>query len=118
MPDMLSRLIYPIDKSHLAPLRLLHFLSLAVVVSRLTPPDWHGLMRPGMVALIRCGENSLAIYCLGVLLSFIGQVILVEFSGSFAMQIGTGIAGIALIIAAATTMTLTSKLDRHGPRLF
>lgn len=40
MPDWLSALTYPIDKSHLSPLRLLHFLALAVVVSRLTPPDW------------------------------------------------------------------------------
>ena len=118
MPDALSRLIYPIDKSHLAPLRVLHFLSLAIVVSRLAPPDRHGLMKPGIIAMIRCGENSLAIYCLGVLLSFISHVILVRFSGIFAMQIATGIAGIALIIAVATLMTLTSKLDRHGPKLF
>ncbi|WP_407179114.1 hypothetical protein [Bradyrhizobium sp. STM 3562] len=30
-------MIYPIDKSHLAPFRLLHFLSIGLV-SRLTPP--------------------------------------------------------------------------------
>jgi hypothetical protein len=66
MPDALSRLIYPIDKSHLAPMRLLHFLALAIVVSRLTPPDWHGLMKPSIVAMIRCGENSLAMYCLSI----------------------------------------------------
>jgi hypothetical protein len=71
MPDALLRLIYPIDKSHLAPMRLLHFLALAIVVSRLTPPDWHGLMKPSIVAMIRCGENSLAMYCLSILLSFI-----------------------------------------------
>jgi hypothetical protein len=29
MPDAVSKLIYPIYKSHLAPLRLLHFLALA-----------------------------------------------------------------------------------------
>jgi hypothetical protein len=40
------KLIYPIDKGHLAPLRLLHFLALAIFVSRLTPPNWHGLMQP------------------------------------------------------------------------
>ena len=42
MPAAVSKLIYPIYKSHLAPLRLLHFLALAILVSRLTPPDWHG----------------------------------------------------------------------------
>jgi hypothetical protein len=53
----------------------LHFLALAILVSRLTPPDWHGLMKLWMMAAIRCGENALAIYCLGVLLSFMGFVI-------------------------------------------
>lgn len=62
MPDAASKLIYPIYKGHLAPLRLLHFLALAILVSRLTPPDWNGLMKPWMIAMVRCGENSAAIY--------------------------------------------------------
>ncbi|MEA2796570.1 MAG: hypothetical protein QOI87_3950 [Bradyrhizobium sp.] len=118
MPDALSKLIYPVDKSNLSPLRLLHFLALAVVVARLTTPDWQGLMKPWMTALIRCGENSLAMYCFGVLLSFMGRVVLVEFSGTIAMQVAVSIAGVALMIAAATLMTWTSQLDRPGPKLF
>jgi len=118
MPEALSKLIYPIDKSNLAPLRVLHFLALAIVVSRLTPPGWHGLMKPWMIAMIRCGENSLAMYCFGVLLAFLGHVILVKISDATAMQCAVSIAGIALMIAAATLMTWTSKLDRHGPKLF
>jgi hypothetical protein len=118
MPDTLSKLIYPIDKSHLAPLRLLHFLGLAIVVSRLTPPDWRGLMKPSMMAMVRCGENSLAIYCLGILLSFIGFVILSQFSSTIAMQVAVSMAGIVLMTAAATLMTWTSKQDRPGPKLF
>ena len=118
MPDALSKVIYPIDKSHLAPERLLHFLALAIVVSRLTPPDWRGLMKPWMTAMIRCGENSLAMYCLSILLSFIGYVILVRFSSTIAMQAAVSIVGIALMIATATLMTLTAKQDRPGPKLF
>ena len=115
---MVSKLIYPIYKSHLAPVRLVHFLALAIVVSRLTPRDWHGLMSPWMTAMIRCGENSLAMYCLSVLLSFMGFVILTKFSGSFAMQAAVSIAGIALMCVAATLLTWEAKLDRRGPRLF
>jgi hypothetical protein len=118
IPEAVSSLIYPIYKSHLAPVRLVHFLALAVVVSRLTPPDWHGLMRPWMTAMIRCGENSLAIYCLSVLLSFVGFVILSEVSGSLAMQVAVSMAGIAVMIAVATLMTWESKLDQRGPKLF
>ena len=118
IPEAVSKLIYPIYKSHLAPVRLLHFLALAVVVSRLTPRDWHGLMSPWLTAMIRCGENSLAIYCLSVLLSFMGFVILTQFSGTLAMQAVVSMAGIVLMVAAATLMTWEAKLDRRGPKLF
>jgi len=118
IPDAVAKLIYPIDKGHLAPLRLLHFLALAILVSRLTPPDWHGLMKPWMMAMIRCGENSLAIYCLGVLLSFMGFVILSQCSGAFAVQVIVSVAGIGVMVAASTLITWTSKRDRPGPKLF
>ena len=63
-------------------------------------------------------ENSLAIYCLGILLSFMGFVILSQFSSTIAMQVAVSMAGIALMIAAANIMTWTSKQDRPGPKLF
>ncbi len=118
VPDAVSKLIYPIYKGHLAPLRLLHFLSLAIVVVRLTPRHWHGLPKPMVTALIRCGENSLAMYCFGVLLAFMGVVILDRFSAYLAMQCAVSIAGIALMIVAATLLTWEAKLDRRGPKLF
>ena len=118
IPNAVSKLIYPIDKSHLAPVRLLHFLALAIVVSRLTPPDWRGLSNPWLTAMIRCGENSLAMYCLSVLLSFGGLVILNRISSSFAMQAAVSVAGIALMIAVATLLTWEAKRDRRGPKLF
>jgi hypothetical protein len=118
MPAPVTSLIYPIYKSHLAPVRLLHFLALAVVVSRLAPPEWLGTMRPLMTAMIRCGENSLSMYCLGVLLSFMGHVILTDVSGDIAMQFVVSICGIAAMIFAATLLTWESQLDRRGPKLF
>ena len=68
--------------------------------------------------MIRCGENSLAIYCFSVLLSFVGFVILTRISNGFAMQAVVSIAGIALMIAAATVTTWEAKQDRRGPKLF
>jgi hypothetical protein len=57
-------------------------------------------------------------YCLGVLLSFMGHVILVKVSDAIAMQVAVSVAGVAIMIAAATLMTWTAKVDRHGPKLF
>ncbi|CCE11324.1 conserved membrane hypothetical protein [Bradyrhizobium sp. STM 3843] len=118
VPSAITNLIYPIYKSHLAPVRLLHFLSLVLVVSRLAPPVWHGAITPLTTAMIRCGENSLSMYCFGVLLAFLAQVALAEVSGSFAMQVAVSFGGIALMILAATLLTRESQLDRRGPKLF
>jgi hypothetical protein len=118
LPETLSKLIYPIDKSNLDPLRLLHFLALALVVVRLMPHNWRGLSSLWATATIRCGENSLTIFCLSVLLSLIGHVVLEAMSGAVSMQIVVSIAGIAFMIAAATLLTWAAKLDGRRPQLF
>jgi hypothetical protein len=118
LPDALSKLIYPIDKSNLDPLRLLHFLALALIVVRLMPHNWRGLSSPWSTAAIRCGENSLVIFCLSVLLSLTGHVILEKMSGTVLMQAVVSISGIALMIATATLLTWTARRERGKPRLF
>lgn len=118
LPETLSKLTYPIDKSDLDPLRLLHFLALALVVVRLMPKNWRGWSLPWATATIRCGENSLAIFCLSVLLSFICRVILEKVSGTVLMQIVVSAAGITLMIAAATLLTRAARLEGHKPQLF
>jgi hypothetical protein len=118
LPDALSKLIYPIDKSNLDPLRLLHFLALALIVVRLMPHNWRALSSPWSTAAIRCGENSLPIFCLSVLLSLTGHVILEKMSGTVLMQVAVNVTGIALMIATATLLTWTARLERGKPRLF
>jgi hypothetical protein len=88
------------------------------VVSRLTPRQWRGRIQPLMMAMIRCGENSLSIYCLGVLLAFVAHVILIDVSGKFVMQIAVSLGGIAIMVLAATLLIWEAQLDRRGPRLF
>jgi hypothetical protein len=117
LPDTLSKLIYPIDKSNLDPLRLLHFLAVAVIVVRLMPHNWRGLSSLWATAAIRCGENSLAIFCLSVLLSLTGHVILEKMSGTVLMQAVVSITGIALLIATATLLTWTARLEKGKPLL-
>jgi hypothetical protein len=100
--QMLAELVYPPDKSNLAPLRLLHFVALAILVAWVVPRDWRWLTTPVMRGAIRCGENSLAIYCIGVLLALAGHMVLIDISDGLAMQITLSLAGILVMIAAAT----------------
>src|SRR4051812_10018421 len=110
----LVRLLSSLDKSKLDPLRLLHFLALAVVAARLVPRDWRGLTTPLMRAAIRCGQNSLPIYCLGVLLTYASQVALLDISDGLAMQIALSLTGIAAMIATATLLnSISTKTTRR-----
>ena len=112
VPQTLTKLLYPLDKSNLDPLRLLHFFALAILAAWLVPRDWRGLTTPVMRCAIRCGENSLPIYCLGVLLVLASHIALVDISDGLAMQIALSLGGILVMIAAATLLNLTRTKPR------
>ena len=113
IPQALAKLLYPMDKSNLDPLRLLHFLAVAVLAAWLVPRNWRGLTTPVMRGAIRCGQNSLPIYCLGVLLTFASHVVLLDISDGLAMQIALSLAGIAAMIATATLLNSISIKPRQ-----
>jgi hypothetical protein len=108
IPQALAKLVSSVDKSDLDPSRLLHFLSLAILVAWLVPRNWRGLTTLAMRGAIRCGENSLAIYCLGVLLALASHIALLNISDVLAMQIVLSLAGILVLIAAATLLSSIS----------
>jgi hypothetical protein len=118
IPKFLAKLIYPIDKSDLDPLRLLHFLAIAILVARFVPRDWKGLATPILRGAIRCGENSLEIYCAGVLLALAGHILLVKTTSSLAMQVAVSVGGAATLVAIATLLTSIKIESRSQPRLF
>jgi hypothetical protein len=113
IPQALATLLYPLDKSNLDPLRLLHFLAIAVLATWLVPRNWRGLTTPVMRGAICCGQNSLPIYCLGVLLTFASHVVLLGISDGLAMQIALSLAGIAAMIATATLLNSISIKPRQ-----
>jgi len=113
IPQALSQLIYPLDKSNLDPLRLLHFLAIAVLAAWLVPRDWSWLKTPVMCGAICCGQNSLPIYCVGVLLAFASHMALLGISDGLAMQIVLSLGGIGAILATATLLSLIDIKPRH-----
>jgi hypothetical protein len=117
IPPVLAKLIHPLDKSNLDPLRLLHFLAIAVLAAWLVPRNWRGLTTPVMRGAIRCGQNSLPIYCLGVLLTFASHVVLLDISDGLAMQMALSLAGIAAMIATATLLNSISIKSRQPARM-
>ena len=102
---MSATLIYPIDKTNLDVLRILHFLSLAVITVWFVPRDWPALQSRLFWPAIICGQHSLEIFCLGVFLSFAGHFMFTEVSNRLPMQIAVSLAGIAIMVAAAALIS-------------
>jgi hypothetical protein len=116
IPQTLTKLLFPLDKSNLSPLRLLHFLALAIVAVRFVPRDCRALSTPVMRLARCCGQNSLPIYCLGVLLALASHLALLDISDRVAMQIGLSLGGILVMIVAATLLNSISIKPRRQPR--
>jgi len=115
VPKFVGDAIYPIDKTNLDVLRILHFLSLAVVTVWFVPRDWPPLRARVLRPVIICGQHSLEIFCLGVFLSFAGHFVFTEVSNRVPMQIVVSATGIAIMVAFAALISWYRGVERQGP---
>ena len=115
VPKIVSDAIYPIDKTNLDVLRILHFLSLAVITVWVVPRGWPGLKLPVFWPAIVCGQHSLETFCLGVFLSFAAHFVFTEVSNQVLMQITVSALGIVIMIAVAALVSWYKQLERRGP---
>jgi hypothetical protein len=114
IPGWMMKVIYPVDKTDLDMFRLTHFLALAVLVVCFMPADWSALRRPLFRPLILCGQHSLPLFCLGVMLPFAAHWVLTQYSGSIAAQFGVSAMGIAIMIVVARALQFAEDV----PNLF
>ena len=61
--------------------------------------------------VIRMGQNSLYIFCLGIFLSYLGHLYLVEFHSGTAAHLGVSAAGVAIMAAVAGTMDWVRRAE-------
>jgi len=114
VPRVVGDIIYPIDKTNLYVLRILHFLSLALVTVYFVPRDWPALKSRVFWPAIVCGQHSLGIFCLGVFLSFAGHFVFTEVSNRVIMQFLVSALGIAVMVAAAALISWYKIIERQG----
>jgi hypothetical protein len=94
-PAWLVDAFNPDDRINLAPYRVLHFAVIALLVTRVVAKDWRGLEWKIFKPVIRCGQQSIAVFCVGVFLSFAGHFILTISSDSLLTQVFVSVAGMA-----------------------
>jgi hypothetical protein len=116
VPAVIVQTIYPIDKGDLDILRLLHFLALALLCWRLLPCSLPMLRRRFFRPLVQCGEYSLVIYCVSVVLSFAAHAILNTGWNNLASQTLVSVAGIAVMAAIAEMLARNDRTVTSHPR--
>ena len=111
-PAILLKQLWPTNKTNLAPIRLIHFLAVAIVVVHVVSTEsrflrWR-LARP----IVLCGQQSLHVFCLGIVLSVLGHFVLTEWSGGLPMQLLVNVIGVASMIGMAALITWYRAMER------
>jgi hypothetical protein len=115
-PHWLYSTFNPNDKTNLAPYRFIHFVVIVIMVIRFVPKDWPGLEWKVFDPLIVCGQQSLAVFCVGVFLSFVGHFELSMSSGSLFAQIFVSVTGIAIMTIVAYYISWSKRQDKPLPK--
>jgi hypothetical protein len=106
-PALLSHQLLPFvdDKANLAPLRVVSFFALAVTAVHFVGHNNRFLRSRIARLIIPCGQQSLQVFCLGILLSVLGRILLTSFRDGVLMQLAIDLAGIMLMMAVAGLLT-------------
>src|SRR5207248_10390229 len=115
-PQWLYSTFNPNDKTNLAPYRFLHFVVIVILVIRFVPKDWPGLQWRVFDSVVVCGQQSLAVFCVGIFLSFVGHFELMMSSGSLFAQIFVSVTGIAIMTIVAYYISWSKKQDKPLPK--
>jgi hypothetical protein len=112
IPHWILQPFDPNDKTNLAPYRVLHFVALAIVVTRFLPAKSPMLQWPALTPLIKCGQNSLQVFCIGIVLSFCAHAAIETSLNSLWVQIFVGVIGILAMTAGACYWAWYKRHDR------
>lgn len=100
-----SNVLWPLlSKTDLGLLRFINVIAIAQLVACLIRPQASFLKSPAAWPFIVCGRNSLYIFCLGILLTVLGHLVLNELFGGIAMQIAVSTAGVGIMIGVAALL--------------
>jgi hypothetical protein len=111
IPESVVDIFIPNDKTNLAFCRVVHLTSLVVIVVSLIPIELPGLKSPVLKPLIRCGQQSLPVFCVGLFLSFIAHFVLEFGTERMLAQLVVGAAGLWIMTIVAYYRTWSKAVD-------
>lgn len=98
VPTLLTRLLWPVNKTSLPLVRLANVLALALIVSRLVKRDAAFFRRRVSWLVVLCGQNSLEVFCLTILLSVMGNVVFTVMGDDLPTQALVNASGVILLM--------------------
>ncbi|MDB5568420.1 MAG: OpgC protein [Tardiphaga sp.] len=115
LPHWILQPFDPDDKTNLAPYRIVHFIALAMVVTRFLRLGSPILQWRALAPLIRCGQHSLQVFCTGIVLSFCAHAVIELSLNSLWVQIVVGAIGISLMTAVAYYFDVVETAGSRAP---
>ena len=112
LPDAQIRALLPTDRENLGPARILHLLCLALLFSYLVPADWKGFHSKFLQPIIKCGDEWLASFCVGIFLALAGHMILITSQNTVLMQVLVSLAALTLMTVVAYYVSWSRDQDR------
>jgi hypothetical protein len=115
MPKIIADVLYPISKTDLSPVRLLHFLALAYCIAKLLPTATAWMNSWPARQTSRMGRFSLEVFCLGVLLAPLADMANALAGDTWPMQVCTALVGLGLMVLLGGWLDWNKRLGASAP---
>jgi len=111
-PGLLLKELWPVNKNNLSLIRVIPFFAAVVVVAIIIPANTAFLRSLAAKPLVLCGQQSLEIFCLGILLSALGHFVLSEYDSAISIQLLVNLAGILVMCLTAGMLDWYKTMGR------
>ena len=116
-PGVLLKELWPVNKNNLSPIRIIPFFAAVALVAAVVPAEAPALRSRLARPLVLCGQQSLEIFCLGILLSALGHFVLSEYDSAIETQLLVNLAGILVMCLTARMLDWYKTMGRGQARL-
>jgi hypothetical protein len=112
VPGLFLRELWPVNKNNLSPIRLVPFFATVFVVGSLVTSNMKFLSSAIAKPIILCGQQSLEVFCFGILLSALGHFLLSEYNSAIVIQLAVNVVGIVALCLIAKMIDWYKSVGR------
>lgn len=106
-----------LDKTMMVPLRLLNMLALATLVAVCVPHNWRLFSTRAGWLVITCGQNSLEVFCLTIVLAVMANLVLTLANYTVLSQLVVNVACLSLMFGFGLLLAWYKGGGRLPPRI-